>query len=171
MSLRPCAACPRGTPAYCMPDRSATAQTARGEHPDGQRGEMAHVSRLNRAVGLLRSLWIYHGIPGRRARLLAFYRPLVPPGGLAFDIGAHMGNRTLAWRRLGARVVAVEPQPDCLRVLRWLLARDAAVTVLPLAVGQAEGEAQLLKTSVESYKRQRNYFIFAKMYGNGNTES
>ena len=100
--------------------------------------------RVDRAIGLLRSLWIYHGIPGRRARLRAFYRPLVPPGGLAFDIGAHLGNRTLAWRRLGARVVAVEPQPDCLRVLHHLFARDRAVTVLPVAVGEAEGEAQLL---------------------------
>lgn len=102
------------------------------------------VGRVDRAIGLLRSLWIYHGIPGRRARLRAFYRPLVPPGGLAFDIGAHLGNRTLAWRRLGARVVAVEPQPDCLRVLHHLFARDRAVTVLPVAVGEAEGEAQLL---------------------------
>ncbi|MBI5722020.1 MAG: FkbM family methyltransferase [Burkholderiales bacterium] len=102
------------------------------------------VSRVSRALGLLRSLWIYHGIPGRRARLLAFYRPLVPRGGLAFDIGAHVGNRTLAWRRLGARVVAVEPQPDCLRVLHRLFAHDDAVTVLPLALGAAEGEAELL---------------------------
>jgi FkbM family methyltransferase len=102
------------------------------------------VSRFNRLIGLLRSLWIYHCIPGRRSRLLAFYQPLVPRGGLAFDIGAHVGNRSLAWRRLGARVVAVEPQPDCLWVLKRLFARDGAVTLLPLAVGQAEGEAQLL---------------------------
>ncbi len=101
-------------------------------------------NRMDRALGLLRSLWIYHGIPGRGARLRAFYRPLVPPGGLAFDIGAHVGNRTRAWRQLGARVVAVEPQPDCLRVLHRLFAKDGSVTVLPVAVGQAEGEAQLL---------------------------
>lgn len=106
----------------------------------------ARASSLSRAFGLLRSLWIYHGIPGRRARLLSFYRPLVPRGGLAFDVGAHVGNRTLAWRRLGARVLAVEPQPDCQRVLAALFARDAGVTVLPLAVGAAEGEAQLLES-------------------------
>lgn len=103
---------------------------------------MAH--SLARAVGLLRSLWIYHGIPGRRARLESFYRPLVPAGGLAFDIGAHVGSRTLVWRRLGARVVAVEPQPDCLRVLRRLFGRDAGVEVLPAALGGTEGEATLL---------------------------
>lgn len=111
---------------------------------DANRERSGRASRLSRAVGLLRSLWIYHGIPGRRARLVSFYRPLVPHGGLAFDIGAHVGNRTLAWRRLGARVLAVEPQPDCQRVLAALFARDAAVTLLPVAVGDAEGEAHLL---------------------------
>jgi len=93
---------------------------------------------------MARSLWIYHGIPGRRRRLQRFYGALVPRGGLAFDIGAHLGNRTLAWRRLGAHVVAVEPQPDCLRVLQRLFENDAAVTLLPQALGPAEGEAQLL---------------------------
>jgi FkbM family methyltransferase len=102
------------------------------------------LSRLNRVVGLLRSLWIYHGIPGRRARLETFYRQFVPHGGLAFDIGAHVGSRVLAWRRLGAKVVAVEPQPDFVRLLRWLFARDDGVTVLAQAVGRAPGEAQLL---------------------------
>ena len=34
---------------------------------------------------------------------------------LAFDIGAHVGDRTAAFRRLGARVVAVEPQPAAMR--------------------------------------------------------
>ena len=89
-------------------------------------------------------MWIYHGIPGRHARLVAFYAALVPRGGLAFDIGAHVGNRVRAWRRLGARVVAVEPQPDFQRVLHWLFARDRDVTLLPQALGESQGEASLL---------------------------
>ncbi len=101
------------------------------------------MSRLQRAYGLLRSLWIYHGIPGRGRRLRLFYAAFVPHGGLAFDLGAHVGSRALAWRRLGARVVAVEPQPDCLRVLHWLFARDDGVTVLAQAVGERAGTATL----------------------------
>jgi FkbM family methyltransferase len=89
-------------------------------------------------------MWIYHGIPGRHKRLVKFYAALVPRGGLAFDIGAHVGNRVRAWRRLGARVVAVEPQPDCQRVLHWLFARDRDVTLLTQAVGEGQGEASLL---------------------------
>ena len=47
----------------------------------------------------------------------ALYRRFVGPGDLAFDIGSHVGDRIGAFRRLGARVIALEPQPDCVRVL------------------------------------------------------
>ncbi|MPY84087.1 MAG: FkbM family methyltransferase [Actinophytocola sp.] len=86
---------------------------------------------------------MYHGVPGRRRRMARFYRDLIGPGDLAFDIGAHVGSRVAAWRRLGARVVAVEPQPDCLRVLRLLHGRDAEVAIEPLAVGARSGRARM----------------------------
>lgn len=47
---------------------------------------------------MLRSLALYHGIPGRAARLRPFYRGFVRPDGLAFDVGTHAGNRVKAWR-------------------------------------------------------------------------
>ncbi|HVL82963.1 MAG TPA: FkbM family methyltransferase [Pseudonocardia sp.] len=98
---------------------------------------------LARAWGIARSLAMYHGIPGRHRRMARFYGEFLGPGDLAFDIGAHVGSRARAWRRLGARVVAVEPQPDCLRVLRLLLGRDPGVTVVPAAVGARPGRARL----------------------------
>jgi FkbM family methyltransferase len=72
-----------------------------------------------------------------------FYGELLGPGDVGFDIGAHVGSRVRAWRRLGVRVVAVEPQPDCLRVLRVLHGRDDGVTIVPQAVGAAPGTARL----------------------------
>ena len=44
------------------------------------------MSRIDRAVGLLRSLAIYHAIPLRQRRLKNLYRPFVRPGDLVFDI-------------------------------------------------------------------------------------
>lgn len=73
----------------------------------------------------------------------ALYRDLVPSGGLAFDIGAHVGDRVASFRRLGARVVAVEPQPGPLRALRLIHGRDPSVTVVPAAVGAAPGRETL----------------------------
>ena len=99
---------------------------------------------ITRSRGLLRSLLIYYGIPRRAARLRNFYAQFVPRGGLAFDIGSHVGNRIRAWRALGARVVAVEPHPDLLRILRMLYGRDEAVTIVAAAVAADEGEAKLL---------------------------
>jgi FkbM family methyltransferase len=94
-----------------------------------------------RWAGLARSLLIYRARPWRIARLARFYSGIVAPGDLAFDIGAHAGNRTRALLMAGARVVALEPQ----RLFFAFLARDlpAGVTLLPLAAGPAPGRASL----------------------------
>ncbi|HVJ30290.1 MAG TPA: FkbM family methyltransferase, partial [Gammaproteobacteria bacterium] len=97
-----------------------------------------------RSLGVARSLAMYYGVPFRARRMRNFYAPFVEPGDLCFDIGAHAGNRVRCWRRLGARVVAVEPQPDFVRILRWLYGRDAGVEIVPQAVGREAGSAELL---------------------------
>jgi FkbM family methyltransferase len=71
------------------------------------------------------------------------YSEFLGPGDLGFDIGAHVGSRVRAWRRLGTRVIAVEPQPDCLRVLRVFFGRDPGVTIVPAAAGAQAGRARL----------------------------
>jgi FkbM family methyltransferase len=102
------------------------------------------MSRLARLSGLARSLAIGYGIPFRARRLARLYAPFLAPGRLAFDVGAHAGNRVRAFRRLGARVVAVEPQPDFARLLEALYGRDPEVTIVRAAAGRARGEATLL---------------------------
>ncbi|WP_376690668.1 FkbM family methyltransferase [Wenzhouxiangella sp. EGI_FJ10409] len=97
---------------------------------------------LRSAIGLARSLWIYRR-PGRLRGLLALYRPFVEPGGVVFDIGAHLGDRTRAFRRLGARVVALEPQPAPMRWLRRFHGSDNGVVLLDQAAGAQAGHARL----------------------------
>jgi FkbM family methyltransferase len=104
---------------------------------------MTTSSRIARTLGLARSLAIYYGNPLRARRLAGLYAPFLRPGALAFDLGAHVGNRVRCWRALGARVVAVEPQPDLLRVLSLLYGRDDGVTIVPEAVGREVGRAAL----------------------------
>jgi FkbM family methyltransferase len=101
---------------------------------------------LRRAYGIARSLVMYYP-PGKYGRMRRLYGTFLRPGDLAFDIGAHVGNRVRAWRSLGARVVAVEPQPDCLRVLRLFFGRDPGVTIVPSAVGARPGKARLAISS------------------------
>lgn len=99
------------------------------------------MSRLAVLAGLVRSLAIYLGRPDRTRAQARFYATLLRPGDLAFDIGAHMGNRSRALVQAGARVVALEPQTICLRVLRLTLPR--AVVLVPRAVGATPGTARL----------------------------
>jgi FkbM family methyltransferase len=93
--------------------------------------------------GLVRSLVIYYGQPWRRARMRRFYGQFITPGALAFDVGAHVGNRVGAWRVLGAQVVAIEPQPSMVRMLERLYGRDDQVTVKPIGLSDAPGQLTL----------------------------
>jgi FkbM family methyltransferase len=93
--------------------------------------------------GLLRSLLIYYGLPWRIWQMARLYRPFVPPGGLCFDIGAHVGSRLAAWWLLDARIVALEPQPHLFKWLRWCYGRSPHIILLPQAAGDSPGQATL----------------------------
>ncbi len=69
----------------------------------------------------------------------ALYRRFVTPGDLVFDIGAHVGDRISSFRRLGARVAALEPQPLAFRALRLIHGRDPDVTLVQAACGREAG--------------------------------
>lgn len=98
--------------------------------------------RLNHGLGVLRSFVIYRR-PGRQRSLRRLYRQFIRPGDLVFDIGAHLGDRSSAFAALGARVVAVEPQPRLLRWLRRLTRHQPGIVCLPVAVGRTPGNAEL----------------------------
>ncbi|SON57616.1 methyltransferase, FkbM family [Hartmannibacter diazotrophicus] len=97
-------------------------------------------------AGLVRSLAIYRGQPWRRRALRRFYRDLLGTGDLAFDIGAHVGNRSQLLIEQGFRVVAVEPQALFHDYLKRHLP-EARATVLKLAVGAESGTAELAVSS------------------------
>lgn len=99
---------------------------------------------LRRWYGLARSATIYYGNPLKRQRARALYAEFVRPGTLCFDIGTHLGDRIGHFRALGARVVALEPQPHLMRVLRLLYGSDQAVTLVEAAAGATPGTAPLL---------------------------
>ncbi len=67
------------------------------------------------------------------------YTGFVRRGDLVFDIGAHVGDRVASFRRLGARIVAVEPQPAMVRVLKLFYGRSADVAIEVAAVGRGVG--------------------------------
>jgi FkbM family methyltransferase len=95
---------------------------------------------IHSVLGIIRSRIIYYGKPFNRRRLKRFYSQFVQPGALCFDIGAHLGNRSDAFLRLGARVVALEPQPACVRDLKQRFKGNEHFTLVEKAVGDAPGQ-------------------------------
>ena len=92
---------------------------------------------------LRRSLDVYYGDAARDAAMDTLYSRFLRAGDLAFDIGSHVGDRIGSFRRLGARVLALEPQPLCARAIRTIYAGDDGVTLLEAACGNEPGTVTL----------------------------
>jgi FkbM family methyltransferase len=99
---------------------------------------------LRALPGVVRSLRLYYGNRERRDAMHRLYGRFVQTGDLVFDIGAHVGDRAAVFRRLGARVLAVEPQPALVKTLRLLYCLDPAVTIEPVAAGARTGTIKLM---------------------------
>ena len=90
---------------------------------------------------------IYHSIFNRdyirlQDSMRKFYGQFVAPGSLVFDVGANHGEHTETFLRLGARVVALEPNPTCCKLIR-ALGHKERLTIRPEAVGDRQDEVTL----------------------------
>ena len=105
------------------------------------------VRRLLRSVqqslGFGWSFLIYYGLPFHHEALVRMYAPFIHPGDLCFDIGAHLGDRILAWSKLGARVIALEPNPGMMNWLQRWYGKQLNVVLLEQAVGAQPGLTDL----------------------------
>jgi len=99
---------------------------------------------LRTARGVMRSLGVYYGHRRRAASMDRLYSQFVQPGDLVFDIGAHVGDRIAALRRMDARVVALEPQPALAFTLNLLYGRDRNVTIERKAIGRNTGTMRMM---------------------------
>ncbi|WP_035851257.1 FkbM family methyltransferase [Cryptosporangium arvum] len=125
--------------------------------------------RANPAVSSIhQSLDFYWGNDVRDAAMDAFHATFVRPGDLVFDVGAHVGDRVASYRRLGARVVALEPQPLCGRALTEIFADDPAVRVVEAAVGAEPGSVTFyVNTANPTVSTVSKDFVEAAFGANG----
>src|SRR5579859_7288140 len=77
-------------------------------------------------------------------RIQTFYKQFVSSGDLVFDVGANIGERIEIFRSLGAKVVSVEPHPECIQVLKKKFTGDWDVVVVPRALGSHVGLGNLI---------------------------
>jgi FkbM family methyltransferase len=77
-------------------------------------------------------------------KMLMFYAEFVQHGTLCFDVGANVGNRVKIFLKLGANVVAVEPQSECAGTLRAVYGKIGKLSVVDKALGDSEGKAEIM---------------------------
>lgn len=69
---------------------------------------------------------------------------MVSAGDVVFDVGANVGDLTQVFSDLGAFVVAIEPQPSCVKLLKERFKAQDNVTVLEMAVSDSVGKAEIV---------------------------
>lgn len=88
------------------------------------------------------------------ARLLPqrieFYKQFIHPNDLVFDVGANVGNRVMAFLQCQAKVVAVEPQPACAKILASKFQDKIIIENIGLSDVDGELEMQLSTDSTIS---------------------
>jgi FkbM family methyltransferase len=75
---------------------------------------------------------------------LDFYKQFVSKGAVVFDVGANVGNRAKVFHKLGAHVVAVEPQPSCADFLASVFEDQPRFHLVRKALGRAPGQSEML---------------------------
>ncbi len=76
--------------------------------------------------------------------MLQFYSQFIKKGDFCFDVGANVGNRVKIFLELGANVLAVEPQDECVRVLKQDFSSEGRFKLVQTALGSADGEMEML---------------------------
>jgi FkbM family methyltransferase len=71
------------------------------------------------------------------------YKNLLKPGMLVFDIGANQGHYTAGFLLLGSKVISVEPQKDCFKILRARFRKNKNVHLLNCACDAETGEKMI----------------------------
>jgi len=76
-------------------------------------------------------------------RMLRFYSQFINQGDLCFDVGANSGEWTEIFLKLGAAVVAIEPQGVCMQQLEKKFYGNSRAILIQKALGEKEGEGEL----------------------------
>jgi FkbM family methyltransferase len=93
--------------------------------------------------GLIEAVRLKRAARRQPRRMEALYSHFLAPEDLCFDVGANVGDRVAVMRSVGARVVAIEPQPTCIAALRDRFSDDPEVTILPVGLAEEDGSREL----------------------------
>lgn len=92
-----------------------------------------------------------------------FYKQFIGKNKLFFDIGAHIGAKTKIFSSLGVKVVAVEPQSECVAKLKKKFISNQNIIIVKKGVTEEKGilkmnicsEATTISTLSDKWRRER----------------
>ena len=84
------------------------------------------------------------------AHRLTFYSQFINSADIVFDVGANTGNRTKIFRKLAKRVIAIEPQAQCVALLRLQFGGDSRVKLVHKALGAKQGVAEIFMGNADT---------------------
>ena len=117
---------------------------------------LTEIKRLSLRFGFYRpTRWLSRRLrPSRQKSFendVCFYRDLLPSGGLAFDVGANIGEKSEALLAAGLRVVAFEPNPEVIPELLSRCQHCPDWTLIQVALSKSPAIASFYaRTSHES---------------------
>ncbi|MFN4006119.1 MAG: FkbM family methyltransferase [Chitinophagaceae bacterium] len=85
------------------------------------------------------------------------YKKFVQPGQLVFDVGANEGNRVQPLLNIGATVIAVEPQPNCVQLLQEKFGNT--ITIEQVGLGSSFGTLEMFVASESTISTFNKDFI------------
>lgn len=95
----------------------------------------------------------------REASQKSFYARLIKSNDTVFDVGANVGQRAQIFAHLAQRVVAVEPQKECIRHLRSRFKFSKNVLIEEVALGDRTGEASIRESDSHTISSMSERFI------------
>ncbi len=93
----------------------------------------------------------------RQQRMQAFYLDLLSPDDYVMDIGANRGRYTQLFLLINAKVLAIEPHPDCLKSLRQI--KSTSLNILPVAVSDKIGSQTFMLCNEDEVSTLSSEFI------------
>jgi len=88
-----------------------------------------------------------------------FYAKVINKTDLVFDVGANIGQRAEIYAKLANKVVAIEPQPNCLRHLKSRFKFNRQVVIEAIALADKPGEAKMWQSDSPGISSMSRRFI------------
>jgi FkbM family methyltransferase len=84
---------------------------------------------------------------------------LIAEGSLCFDVGANVGKKTDLFLSLGAKVVCIEPQANCIDTLSEKFKDNKNVKIINTALGEKEDELDIFISPSDTVSTMSRDFI------------